>query len=96
VKNISQIISDHYLCHMIQYETKTAAEAVQHFERNEYPDILPELKQGEKAEYDRVRKIINDARLGRVSDTRARALLQKYGGENYRVTTAFEVAISET
>lgn len=77
----------------MQYETKSAAEAVKHFEQNGYKDILPSLKQSKKNEYDRVRKIISDANRGRVSDARARNLLEKYGGDSYRVTTFFEVAI---
>ena len=78
------------------YEKKTAAEAVQHFEKNGYRGVLPILKQGGQREYDRVRKIISDANKDRVSDSRARALLTKYGGDIYRVETTFEVAITET
>ena len=78
------------------YEKKTAAEAVQHFEKNGYRGVLPILKQGGQREYDRVRKIISDANNARVSDSRARALLTKYGGDLYRMETTFEVAVTET
>lgn len=77
------------------YEKMTAAQAVQHFSKNKYLGILPVLKERGKSEYDRVRKIIHDAKKNRVSDRRAKALLEKYGGEAYRVNTSFEVAITE-
>lgn len=94
VKKVSQIISSHYLCPML-YEKKTAAQAVLHFAENEYKIILPHLYRDGAREYDRVRKIIHDAKRGRVSDRRAKALLEKYGGEGYRVTSVFEVAVTE-
>lgn len=77
------------------YEKKTAAQAVLHFAENEYKIILPHLYRDGAREYDRVRKIIHDAKLDRVSDRRAKALLEKYGGEGYRVTSVFEVAIQQ-
>jgi len=46
-------------------------------------------------ERDRVRKIIHDAKKGRVSDKRAKALLEKYGGDQYRISSVFEVAITD-
>ena len=77
------------------YEKKTAAQAVLHFAENEYKIILPHLYRDGAREYDRVRKIIHDAKLDRVSDRRAKALLEKYGGDRYRVTSVFEVAVPD-
>lgn len=73
------------------YEKMTAAEAVLHFAKNGYKMAVYEMP-GQR-ERDRVRKIINDAKRDRVSDKRAKALLEKYGGDRYRITTAFEVAV---
>ena len=73
------------------YEKMTAAQAVLHFAEHGYRMEVYEMS-GQR-ERDRVRKIIHDAKVGRVSDRRAKALLEKYGGEGYRVSSVFEVAI---
>ena len=74
----------------MQHGKLTAAEAVLHFEANGYKDVLAALKASDLKEYNRVRKVVNDARLGRVSDTRAGLLLEKYGGGRYVVSVHFE------
>jgi len=94
VKIISQIILSHYICAM-QYETMTARQAVIHFSKNKYQGILPVLKDLDKKEYNRVRKVVHDAVIGRISDKRAKMLLEKYGGDTYRVAVNFEVAVGE-
>lgn len=75
------------------YEKKTAAQAVLHFAGNGYN--IKRYEMNDRQERDRVRKIIHDAKLDRVSDRRAKALLEKYGGEGYRVTSVFEVAVPD-
>lgn len=79
------------------YEKMTAAQAVLHFAENRYKVEFSEVwgKWGRR-ERDRVRKIIHDAKVGRVSDRRAKALLEKYGGEGYRVSSVFEVAVTHS
>lgn len=79
----------------MHYEKMTAAEAVKHFEQNGCKDVLSRLKSSDVKEYDRVRKVVNDAKLGRVSDKRAGMILEKYGGGRYVVSTTFEVALIE-
>jgi hypothetical protein len=79
----------------MQHGKLTAAEAVKHFEANGYKDVSAALKASDLKEYNRVRKIVNDARLARVSDTRAGLLLEKYGGGRYVVSVHFEVAVIE-
>jgi len=81
---------------MILYETKTAAQAVCHFEKNGFKALWPKNRKMSNTEYAWALKIIQDARINKVSEQRAKALLEKYGGEAYRCTTAFEVAITET
>lgn len=71
----------------------TAAQAVLHFAKNGYSMEVYEMS-GQR-ERDRVRKIIHDAKKERVSDRRAKALLEKYGGDRYRISSVFEVAITE-
>jgi len=79
----------------MKYQTMTAAQAILHFAANEYGAAWVEIRKEER-ERDRVRKIIHDAKRGRVSDKRAKALLEKYGGDCYKISTTFEVAITET
>ena len=77
----------------MQYEKMTAANAVKHFEANGCKEVLTRLKSSDLTEYDRVRKVVNDAKLGRVSDKRAGMMLEKYGGGRYIVSIHFEVAL---
>jgi hypothetical protein len=72
------------------YEKKSAVEAVLHFEKNGFRDAFAGKTGGNK-EYDRAYKIIKSARLGYVSDTRARFLLETYGGGRYKCSSVFEV-----
>lgn len=81
---------------MILYETKTAAQAVCHFRENGFKALWPKQRKMSNPEYAWALKIIQDARAGRVSEKRAKALLEKYGGEQYRVTTSFEVAVAHS
>jgi len=74
-----------------EYKKFTAAQAVLHFAKNGYN--IKRYEMNTRNERDRVRKIIHDAKKGRVSDSRAKALLEQYGGEGYRVSSVFEVAI---
>ena len=76
------------------YEKMTAAQAVLHFAEHGYRVEVYEMS-GQR-ERDRVRKVIHDAKKGRVSDRRAKALLEKYGGEGYRFSSVFEVAITHS
>jgi len=71
----------------------TARQAVIHFSKNKYQGILPVLKDLDIKEYNRVRKVVHDAVVGRISDKRAKMLLEKYGGDTYRVAVKFEVAV---
>lgn len=71
----------------------TARQAVIHFSRNKYLGILSVLKDTDKKEYNRVRKVVHDSVVGRISDKRAKMLLEKYGGDTYRVAVKFEVAV---
>lgn len=77
------------------YEKMSAADAVKHFEANGFKEVLSRLKSSDVKEYDRVRKVVNDAKLGRVSDKRAGLMLEKYGGGRYMVSIHFEVALIE-
>ena len=77
------------------YEKMSAADAVKHFEANGCKEVLSRLKSSDVKEYDRVRKVVNDAKLGRVSDKRAGLMLEKYGGGRYMVSIHFEVALIE-
>lgn len=77
----------------MQYETMTARQAVIHFSKNKYQCVLPALKDLDIKEYNRVRKVVHDAVVGRISDNRAKMLLEKYGGDTYRVAVKFEVAV---
>lgn len=81
---------------MILYETKTAAQAVCHFMEHGFKALWPKQRKMSNPEYAWALKIIQDARSGSVSEKRAKALLEKYGGEQYRVTTSFEVAITHS
>jgi len=72
------------------YEKKTAVEAVLHFDKNGFKDAFAGKTVSNK-EYGRAHKIIKSARLGYVSDTRARFLLETYGGGRYKCSTVFEV-----
>lgn len=78
------------------FEKMTAAQAILHFEANGCKEVLTRLKSSDVKEYDRVRKVVNDAKLGRVSDKRAGLMLEKYGGGRYMVSIHFEVALVET
>lgn len=78
------------------YKQMTACEAVKHFEANGWKSLWPGNRNGRNKEYSWGQKIIQDAHGGNMSDTRARALLEKFGGEAYRVTSAFEVEINES
>ncbi len=72
------------------YEKKSAVEAVLHFDKNGFKDAFAGNTAANK-EYDRAYKIIKAARLGYVSDTRARFLLETYGGGRYKCSSVFEV-----
>lgn len=77
------------------YEKKTAAGAVKHFEQNGYKDVLQELRRSDKKEYDRVRKIVNDASRGNVSYIRVKALLEKYAAGVYQFTEVIHCPVFE-
>lgn len=74
----------------------TACEAVKHFEANGWKSLWPGNRNGKNKEYSWGQKIIQDAHDGKMSDTRARALLERFGGEAYRVTSAFEVEVGDS
>lgn len=77
----------------MQYTEKTASEAVLHFAEHVFPTLFKGKRKpdGEGKEYKRVYQVIRDAKAGKLSEARAKAILQEYGGEAYRVTTRFEV-----
>ena len=77
----------------MEYAKMTATEAVLHFWKNSFKEVFAGKK---RREYFRAAAIIRAAKNGWVSNVRAKWLLETYGGESYRVTTAFEVAITET
>jgi len=58
--------------------------------------VFPGLFKGERSprnsDYKNAYDLIRAAKAGNVSEARARALLEKHGGEMYRVTVRFEVA----
>ena len=72
------------------YEKKSAVDAVLHFEKFRFKEAFAG-KTASNKEYDRAYKIIKAARLGYVSDTRARFLLETYGGGRYKCSSVFEV-----
>lgn len=76
----------------MQYTETTAAQAVLHFAEHVFPTLFKGDRQPKDREYKRVYSIIRDAKAGKVSEARARALLEKYGGGLYRVTVRFEIA----
>lgn len=77
----------------MQYTETTAASAVLHFAEHVFPELFKKKRGPKETEYKRVYSIIRAAKAGKVSEARARALLEKYGGEGYRVTVRFEVAV---
>lgn len=81
----------------MQYTETTAAAAVLHFAEHIFPDLFKGKRKpdGEGNEYKRVYSIIRAAKAGTVSEARAKALLEKYGGEAYRVTVRFEIAVED-
>jgi hypothetical protein len=79
----------------MNYRELTACEAVLDFERRVWPELFKRSRRPDNAPYKWAYTIIKDAKRGRVSDSRARALLEMYGGDAYRVTTSFEVAQTE-
>lgn len=78
------------------YKQMTACEAVLHFEANGWKALWPGERNGKNKEYSWGAKIIHDAHDGRMSERRARALLEKFGGEAYRVNSTFEVEVNWT
>lgn len=72
------------------YEKKSAVEAVLHFDKFGFKEAFAGKTVANK-EYDRAYKIIKAARLGYVSDSRARFLLDTYGGGRYKCSSVFEV-----
>jgi len=78
------------------YKTTTAKDAVLHFAKSDtWLNLWPGNRNGKNKEYSRCAKIIQDAQAGNVSDERARWLLWTYGGLTYRVSSTFEVAVTE-
>jgi hypothetical protein len=80
----------------MQYTEMSATDAVNHFAKSEtYKDLWKGTRNSTNKEYAWARKIVNDASKGQVSETRARLLIEQYGGQEYRVNTCFEVAVSD-
>ena len=79
----------------MQYTEKTAAEAVLHFAKHVFPTLFKKSRGPKDKEYKRVYSIIRSAKSGTVSDSRAKDLLEKHGGDAYRVKVRFEVAEDE-
>lgn len=78
------------------YKEVTAVEAVLDFEKRVWPSLFVGNRNPFNTEYKRTLEIIKSARAGTVSAGRAWRLLEKYGGDLYRMETTFEVAITET
>lgn len=76
----------------MQYTETTAAAAVLHFAENVFPGLFKGERNGLNKDYKRAYSIIRAAKAGTVTDDRAKALLEKYGGGLYRVTVRFEIA----
>ena len=75
------------------YKETTAVEAVKHFAKHIFPTLFVGQRNKDNKEYHRVFRIVQAAERGKVSETRARDVLWKYGGLSYRITNCFEVAI---
>ena len=78
------------------YTEMSATDAVNHFAKSEtYKELWKGERNSTNKEYAWARKIVNDASKGQVSETRARLLIEQYGGQSYRVNTCFEVAVQQ-
>ena len=73
------------------YRKTTAAEAVIDFDEHVFPTMFVGARNKGNKEYHRVFRIIQAAKSGKVSDTRAKWLLETYGGGRYKCTSVFEV-----
>lgn len=73
------------------YKETTAAEAVKDFEKHVFPSMFVGARNKWNKEYHRVFRIIQAAKSGTVSDSRARFLLETYGGGRYKCSSVFEV-----
>lgn len=73
------------------YRKTTAAEAVIDFDEHVFPTMFVGARNKGNKEYHRVFRIIQAAKSGTVSDTRARFLLETYGGGRYKCSSVFEV-----
>lgn len=73
------------------YKETTAAEAVKHFEEHVFPSMFVGARNKDNKEYHRVFRIIQAAKSGDVSDTRAKWLLETYGCGRYKCSSVFEV-----
>ena len=80
----------------MEYNEVTPIEAVTHFASHVFPTLFKGQRNPRNPEHKNAYDIIRDARNGKVSESRARALLEKFGGQDYRVTTAFEIKVTET
>lgn len=78
------------------YEKLTASGAVLHFERHRFKAAFDGRPRKGNKEYFTAYQTIQAAKRGKVTDARARALLEKHGGNMYRCVSYFEVAVNET
>ena len=80
-----------------QYKATTATEAVLHFAEHGFRPAFKGKTGKNNPDYFRAVQIIKSAKNENgVSYERARWLLEKFGGQDYRVTTAFEIKVTET
>jgi len=75
----------------MQFTETTAAAAVLHFAEHVFPGLFKGERSPRNSDYKNAYDLIRAAKAGNVSEARARALLEKHGGEMYRVTVRFEV-----
>ena len=75
------------------FERKSASEAVLHFEQNHFHDAFKDNAKNGTKDYFRAYHIIQSAKIGTVSDKRAKWLLETYGGGRYKCSSVFEVEV---
>ena len=78
------------------YKEITLKEAIQDFRENVFPGLFEGERKPDNKKYKWVYSILMDDEKFEVSETRAKKLLEKYGGDRYRVNTSFEVMIDES
>ena len=80
----------------MQYKECTATEAAIDFADNVFPGIDFGVRNAANKEYRRVLQFCKDARKpGGITDARAMSILERWGGDKYRVAISFEIQVHE-